>query len=62
VVLVNAPSGDYVFCILTKKQQDISWGYDNSGFVLIRKISKLLWEYFEPAYPWEPANPQRWYK
>jgi beta-lactamase class A len=25
VVLVNAPSGDYVFCVITKNQQDESW-------------------------------------
>ena len=62
VVLVNAPSGDYVFCVITNNQTDTSWEYDNAGFVLIRKISKLLWEYFEPEQPWEPADPQRWNK
>ncbi len=46
VVLVNAPSGDYVFCIITKDQQDQSWDEDNEGFVLIRQISKLLWHEF----------------
>ena len=25
VVLVNAPSGDYVFCVITKNQQDQGW-------------------------------------
>lgn len=44
VVLVNAPSGDYVFCIITNHQEDTSWGDDNEGFVLLREISRLLWE------------------
>ena len=49
VVLVNAPSGDYVFCVITNNQEDKSWEDDNEGFVLLRDVSKLLWEYFEPA-------------
>ena len=56
VVLVNAPSGDYVFCIVTKNQQDTSWGDDNEGFVLIRNISRLLWKYFEPDSKWSPPD------
>jgi len=55
VVLVNAPSGDYVFCIITKNQQDQSWQHDNEGWVLIRRLSALLWKYFEPGHPWTPA-------
>ncbi len=56
VVLVNAPHGDYVFCIITKNQKDTSWKYDNEAEVLIRKTSKLLWNYFEPKSKWEPAK------
>ncbi|MFI5209672.1 MAG: serine hydrolase, partial [Gemmatimonadales bacterium] len=55
VVLVNAPSGDYVFCVLTKNQQDQSWEAGNAGFVLLRSVSALLWRYFEPRHPWAPA-------
>ncbi len=43
VVLVNAPAGDYVFCIITNNQKDQSWDDDNEGFVLLRNISQLLW-------------------
>ena len=46
VLLVNAPKGDYAFCVITNNQKDTSWDYNNEGFVLIRNISKLLWEYF----------------
>jgi len=55
VVLVNAPHGDYVFCVITNHQQDISWHRDNAGFLLIREISAYLWHYFEPTSQWTPA-------
>lgn len=56
VVLVNAPSGDYLFCVITKNQQDTRWTADNAGSALIRAVSKLLWESFEPNYPYQPAD------
>jgi len=55
VVLVNAPHGDYVFCIATKNQQDTSWKGENEGWELIRALSKMLWDYYEPGYGWQPA-------
>lgn len=55
VVLVNAPSGDYVFCVMTRDQQDRGWSDDNEGVELIRHISRILWNYFEPQHPWSPA-------
>jgi len=55
VVLVNAPSGDYVFCVITKNQQDQSQEPGNEGYVLLRRVSALLWQYFEPSHPWHPA-------
>ncbi len=63
VVLVNGPSGDYVFCIITKNQKDESWEYENEGFVLLRNVSHLLWHYFEPASEWQPpADAAKWAK
>ncbi len=62
VVLVNAPSGDYVFCIITKNQQDQSWRQENEGYVLIRRLSRLLWRHFEPDFEWSPApGMERWW-
>jgi beta-lactamase class A len=55
VLLVNAPHGDYVFCITTNNQQDTSWKDNNEGWVLIRNLSKTLWNYFEPKSNWKPA-------
>ena len=54
VVLVNAPHGDYVFCVITKNQKDTSWVKGNEGYRLIRHISALLWQYFEPDLPYTP--------
>lgn len=55
VVLVNAPHGDYVFCVVTKNQVDQSWTSSNEGFMLLQKVSALLWKYFEPREDWKPA-------
>jgi len=51
-VLVNAPHGDYVFSIITNHQKDQSYKHDNEGFMLIRKVSALLWHYYEPDSKW----------
>lgn len=56
VVLVNAPSGDYVFCIITKNQLDERYSADNEGWVLHRAVSALLWKHFEPKSPYAPAD------
>ncbi len=56
VVLVNAPHGDYVFCVITKNQKDESWAPDNEGYVLLRNVSRLLWDYFEPDSKWKPSE------
>lgn len=55
VVLVHAPHGDFVFCVITKNQQDQSWGHDNQGFVLLRDIARILWDHFEPDRRYRPA-------
>lgn len=46
VVLVNAPGGDYVFCVITNNQTDQSWEDDNEGFELLREVSALLWSHW----------------
>ncbi|GAA3974159.1 serine hydrolase [Mucilaginibacter dorajii] len=55
-VLVNAPHGDYVFSIITNHNADQSWGATNEAGLLIKKISALLWHYYEPASNWKPAE------
>ncbi len=55
LVMVNAPSGDYVFYIATKNNADESWAFDNKAWELQRRISAYLWHYFEPKSDWKPA-------
>lgn len=53
--LVMAPHGPYIFCVATKNLQDKSWRPDNEAWMLSRKLSRLLWNYFEPGYKWQPS-------
>jgi beta-lactamase class A len=55
-VLVNAPHGDYVFSIITNNNEDQRWVPDNEADILIRKVSALLWHYYEPKSDWKPAD------
>lgn len=57
VVFVHAPSGDFVFSILTKNNKDQSWTPENQAEVLTRKIANLLWNYFEPKHEFTPYAP-----
>ncbi|MEB0261303.1 MULTISPECIES: serine hydrolase [unclassified Mucilaginibacter] len=54
-VLVNAPHGDYVFSVITKNNKDQRWTKDNEADILIKKVSALLWHYYEPGSKWQPA-------
>jgi len=54
-MLVNAPHGDYVFYIATKNNKDQRWEPDNEAWELARKVSSLLWNYYEPHLKWKPA-------
>jgi beta-lactamase class A len=56
IVLVNAPHGDYVFYIATKDNKDQRWVSENAAWQLARKVSALLWKYFEPSSKWTPAE------
>src|SRR5690606_10782771 len=40
VVLVNAPHGDYVFCVIGNEMEDRRWARDNTGNVLLRDVSR----------------------
>ncbi|MEK7224750.1 MAG: serine hydrolase, partial [Bacteroidota bacterium] len=55
VLLVNAPNNPYVFCIFTKNNKDQRWVHENEAWAVARKVSLLLWNYFEPGNNWEPA-------
>jgi beta-lactamase class A len=55
VAYVHAPSGPYVFTVVTRDQADTSFAPDNAGYDLIRAYARLFWETFEPGSDWRPA-------
>lgn len=56
-VVVNAPHGDYVFCVMTSHDKDQSYVHDSEANTFIRNVSALLWHYFEPKDKWrEPEG------
>ncbi len=62
VMVVHAPHGDYVFCVMTKNQADQRWTRDNEGSALVRAVSALLWRTFEPKSTWKPVpGYEKWY-
>ncbi len=54
VVLVNAPSGDYVFSVMTKENADSGYARGNEAWTLAQDLSAMLWKYFEPKHPYTP--------
>lgn len=48
ILYVNAPH-PYIFSIFTKNNSDQSWTYNNEAWVLTRKLSALLFEYYNPG-------------
>ena len=56
VVLVNAPHGDYVFYVATKNNKDQRWVPDNEAWQLARRVSTMLWGYYEPRDRWNSAE------
>jgi beta-lactamase class A len=53
VVYVNSKNNPYIFSIFTKNNKDTSWSYNNEAWVLTRKISALLWKYYNPKSNWQ---------
>ncbi len=48
VIYVNSKNNPYIFSIFTKNNIDTSWEPDNEAWVLTRKLSALLWKYYNP--------------
>ncbi len=55
VLLVKGERSNYVFSVFTKNNKDESWASSNEAWELTRKLSALLWNYFEPKDKWQPA-------
>lgn len=47
VLFVNGKKCRYIFCICTKNNADKSWTTNNEAWELTRKLSKLLWDYYQ---------------
>ena len=61
VAYVHAPSGPYVFMVVTRDQGDTRYEPDNAGYELIRAASKLFWDTFEPGHPFAaPPGSERY--
>jgi len=54
VVFVNGKH-PYIFSVFTTHNQDTSWRYNNEALVLTRKLSALLWHYYNPKSAWQGA-------
>ena len=57
LLYVNA-AHPYIFSIFTKNNTDQSWDYNNEAWILTRKLSALLFRYYNPNVKWdaEPIN------
>lgn len=48
IMYVNGKENSYILSIFTKNNADTSWQYNNEAWVLTRKVSALLWKYYNP--------------
>ncbi len=46
----------YILSIFSKNNQDKSWVTNNEAWVLTRKISAIVWKYFNPKSNWQPQT------
>ncbi len=52
VMYVNSKTNPYIVSIFTKNNKDQSWETSNEAWVLTRKLSALLWQYFNKDSKW----------
>lgn len=46
VLYVNGKNSTYIFSVFTKNNKDTTWDKNNEAWELTRKLSALLWNYF----------------
>lgn len=56
VLYVNGNNSRYIFCICTQNNKDQSWKPENEAWALTRKLSLMLWKYFNPRSDWKPST------
>ncbi len=47
IMFVNGRGRRYIFCIYTNNNKDQSWDFNNEAWVLTRKLSKLVWDWYK---------------
>ncbi len=52
VMYVSNGKNPYILSVFTKNNKDQSWTNDNEAWVLTRKLSALLWKYYNPRSTW----------
>jgi beta-lactamase class A len=55
IMYVNNNKNPYVLSVFTKNNTDTSWNKSNEAWVLTRKLSALLWKYYNPKSKWTAA-------
>lgn len=62
VAVVDAPTGTYTLAVYTKNNKDQRWENDNEAENAIRKISRLIWEYYNPHSKWtQPPGAEKYW-
>lgn len=56
VLYVNGPH-PYIFAVCSRNNKDESWTQDNEAWQATRKISTMLWKYFNPRNNYEAPEP-----
>lgn len=54
VLYVNG-AHPYILSVCSKNNEDHSWEPDNEAWELTRKISRLVWKYYNPKSTWAPS-------
>jgi beta-lactamase class A len=52
IMYVNSNKNPYILSVFTKNNTDTSWNKSNEAWVLTRKLSALLWKYYNPKSNW----------
>lgn len=52
IMYVNSKKNSYILSVFTKNNKDVSWSHTNEAWTLTRKLSALLWKYYNPHSNW----------
>lgn len=52
IMYVNSKKNPYILSVFTKNNKDESWNHTNEAWTLTRKLSALLWKYYNPHSNW----------